>query len=281
MASRHVPAPARRCLYGLDWLNFFIADVQTAFGPFVAVYLASHGWSPGDIGLVFGIGGAASVVSQAPGGWLIDAIPVETGDHRRLARLHRGGCAGLRFLAQFLARPDRGAAARRDRRHGQPGACRLGAGSGRPWRALPAARAQSGLQVLRERGDRGIDGGARPVRVRSGAFLDRSGLVHTGRDRADDDPRPGHRLCRGALRSRSRAPAQGPPRARRRAQSASADLHPGLDAVPGCQRAAGAAGDRAARLRACAGPAADDRRRCRSPGAHGRAARGLGRGACG
>ena len=68
MASRHVPAPARRCLYGLDWLNFFIADVQTAFGPFVAVYLASHGWSPGDIGLVFGIGGAASVVSQAPGG---------------------------------------------------------------------------------------------------------------------------------------------------------------------------------------------------------------------
>jgi MFS family permease len=75
MASRHVPAPARRCLYGLDWLNFFIADVQTAFGPFVAVYLASHGWSPGDIGLVFGIGGAASVVSQAPGGWLIDAIP--------------------------------------------------------------------------------------------------------------------------------------------------------------------------------------------------------------
>jgi len=75
MASRHVPAPARRSLYGLDWLNFFIADVQTAFGPFVAVYLATRGWSPGDIGLVMGIGGAASVVSQAPGGWLLDAIP--------------------------------------------------------------------------------------------------------------------------------------------------------------------------------------------------------------
>jgi MFS family permease len=74
MASRHVPAPARRSLYGLDWLNFFIADVQTAFGPFVAVYLASRGWSPGDIGLVLGIGGAASVASQAPGGWLIDAV---------------------------------------------------------------------------------------------------------------------------------------------------------------------------------------------------------------
>ena len=77
MASRHVPAPARRCLYGLDWLNFFIADVQTAFGPFVAVYLASRGWSPGDIGLVMGIAGAASLASQAPGGWLIDAVPAK------------------------------------------------------------------------------------------------------------------------------------------------------------------------------------------------------------
>ena len=77
MASRHVSAPARHSLYGLDWLNFFIADVQTAFGPFVAVYLATRGWSLGDIGLVMGIGGAVSVASQAPGGWLIDAIPAK------------------------------------------------------------------------------------------------------------------------------------------------------------------------------------------------------------
>jgi MFS family permease len=66
--------PSRRSQRGLDWLSFFIADVQTGFGPFVAVYLASRDWSPGEIGLVLAIGGIASVVSQAPGGALVDAI---------------------------------------------------------------------------------------------------------------------------------------------------------------------------------------------------------------
>jgi hypothetical protein len=31
------PHPSARSQHGLDWLNFFIADVETAFGPFVAV----------------------------------------------------------------------------------------------------------------------------------------------------------------------------------------------------------------------------------------------------
>src|SRR5262249_22775924 len=74
MASEWTPAPARRSLYGLDWLSFFIADVQTAFGPFVAVYLATEGWSPGDIGFVIGVGGIVGVASQAPGGALTDWI---------------------------------------------------------------------------------------------------------------------------------------------------------------------------------------------------------------
>ena len=65
--------PSRRSQRGLDWLSFFIADVQTGFGPFVAVYLASRDWSPGEIGLVLAVGGIASVVSQAPGGALVDA----------------------------------------------------------------------------------------------------------------------------------------------------------------------------------------------------------------
>jgi predicted MFS family arabinose efflux permease len=66
--------PSRRSQRGLDWLSFFIADVQTGFGPFVAVYLATRNWSPGEIGLVLAIGGIASVLSQAPGGALVDAI---------------------------------------------------------------------------------------------------------------------------------------------------------------------------------------------------------------
>jgi hypothetical protein len=38
---------------GLDWMNFFLADVQTAFGAFVAFYLADLGWSKGQVGLTY------------------------------------------------------------------------------------------------------------------------------------------------------------------------------------------------------------------------------------
>jgi MFS family permease len=66
--------PSRRSQRGLDWLSFFIADVQTGFGPFVAVYLAFSGWSPGRIGFVLALGALADVASQTPGGALVDAI---------------------------------------------------------------------------------------------------------------------------------------------------------------------------------------------------------------
>jgi MFS family permease len=64
---------ARESQRGLDWLSFFVADIQTGFGPFAAVYLATEHWSPGDIGLVLGIGALASVASELPGGALVDA----------------------------------------------------------------------------------------------------------------------------------------------------------------------------------------------------------------
>src|SRR6185437_14975911 len=48
--SLHTPA-SWRSRYGLDWTNFFIADVQTGFGTFVAFYLAHLGWSKGDVGI--------------------------------------------------------------------------------------------------------------------------------------------------------------------------------------------------------------------------------------
>lgn len=68
------PSPARRSRHGLDWLSFFIADVQTGFGPFIAVYLATNAWSPGEIGLVLSIGSIAGIAGQAPGGALVDAV---------------------------------------------------------------------------------------------------------------------------------------------------------------------------------------------------------------
>src|SRR5690349_11308502 len=58
---------------GLDWMNFFIADVQTGFGTFVAFYLARLGWTQELIGIALGVGGIAGVLGQIPGGALSDA----------------------------------------------------------------------------------------------------------------------------------------------------------------------------------------------------------------
>jgi MFS family permease len=76
--SLHTPAsPQSR--YGLDWMNFFLADVQTGFGTFVAFYLAHLGWSERSVGLALTLGGLAGVVSQIPGGALTDAVPWKRG----------------------------------------------------------------------------------------------------------------------------------------------------------------------------------------------------------
>jgi MFS family permease len=64
---------------GLDWTNFFVADVQTGFGTFVAFYLAHLGWSQSNVGLALAVGTIAGVLSQIPGGALADAIKWKRG----------------------------------------------------------------------------------------------------------------------------------------------------------------------------------------------------------
>jgi hypothetical protein len=59
---------------GLDWTNFFIADLQTGFGSFVAFYLAGLGWSQQTIGLALAVDNIMGVLSQAPAGALADAL---------------------------------------------------------------------------------------------------------------------------------------------------------------------------------------------------------------
>jgi MFS family permease len=58
----------------LSWLNFFLSGMQTAFGPIASAYLAIQGWTAKDIGFVLTIGGTASLVSQMPGGELVDTV---------------------------------------------------------------------------------------------------------------------------------------------------------------------------------------------------------------
>jgi MFS family permease len=67
-------APSRQSLLSLDWLNFFLSGMQAAFGPIAAAYLAAQGWTAKDIGFVLSIGGIAGLVSQVPGGELLDAV---------------------------------------------------------------------------------------------------------------------------------------------------------------------------------------------------------------
>ncbi|KVP56095.1 MFS transporter [Burkholderia ubonensis] len=68
-----------RSLRALDWLNFFVANVQTGFGPFIASYLASHKWTQGEIGMVLSIGTISAMVSQVPGGAAVDALKNKKG----------------------------------------------------------------------------------------------------------------------------------------------------------------------------------------------------------
>jgi predicted MFS family arabinose efflux permease len=64
--------PSPRTLRGLDWLNFFLADVQTGVGPFLAMYLAGHAWDEERVGLALTVGGVAGILSQTPLGALVD-----------------------------------------------------------------------------------------------------------------------------------------------------------------------------------------------------------------
>jgi MFS family permease len=79
-AQRSLRVPAsRRSRYGLDWLNFFVADMQTGYGSFVAFYLAGLGWSQGMIGLALTADNFLAVVGQIPGGAVADSTAWKRG----------------------------------------------------------------------------------------------------------------------------------------------------------------------------------------------------------
>ena len=64
---------------GLDWLNFFLADIQTGFGAFVAFYLAELGWPKSQVGLALAAGTIAGLIAHIPGGALVDWAPWKRG----------------------------------------------------------------------------------------------------------------------------------------------------------------------------------------------------------
>lgn len=67
-------------LDALDAVNFLLADVRGALGPFLNVFLITQqGWSQSAVGLVTTISGLLGLVGQAPAGALIDATRVKRG----------------------------------------------------------------------------------------------------------------------------------------------------------------------------------------------------------
>ncbi|MBV9654511.1 MAG: MFS transporter [Acetobacteraceae bacterium] len=68
------PPPSPRSRRSLDLLNFFIADVQTGFGPFIAVYLTASKWTQVEIGFALTLGTLTAMLSQVPAGAFVDAI---------------------------------------------------------------------------------------------------------------------------------------------------------------------------------------------------------------
>jgi MFS family permease len=69
-----VASASRTSERGLDWFAFFVADIQTGYGPYLAVYLTTQKWNQADIGLLLAFGSIVGLVSQVPGGWLVDRV---------------------------------------------------------------------------------------------------------------------------------------------------------------------------------------------------------------
>src|ERR1700738_1656744 len=71
LGTADVPA-SNPSLHGLDRVNFFLAAMLAGFGPYIAAYLANENWPQAEIGLVLSAGSVAALLSQLPGGELLD-----------------------------------------------------------------------------------------------------------------------------------------------------------------------------------------------------------------
>ena len=164
--------PARSAR-GLDLLNFFIADVQTGFGPFVAVYLTAANWTQVEIGFALSLGTVTAIVaSSPPAPWSMRCAT--SADSRRWPAWHhrRGPAAG--GLAGRTAGAAGAGAARRCELPADPGDRRDQPATGRPCRAGRAARPQRALRVDRQRDHGRGDGRYRQLSLQPrGVLADR------------------------------------------------------------------------------------------------------------
>ena len=67
-------ARKKHSLRALEATNFFLADVQTGLGPFLAASLAGAGWEPGRVGMALTVGAIVTVLLQTPAGAIVDRV---------------------------------------------------------------------------------------------------------------------------------------------------------------------------------------------------------------
>ncbi len=93
---------AGRCARPLDALNFLLADVRGALGPFLNVYLVSERhWTQSAVGLMTTIAGLLGIVVQTPIGGAIDATWAKRGAIVAALAVLALGAATLFVLPEF------------------------------------------------------------------------------------------------------------------------------------------------------------------------------------
>ena len=205
-------APSARSLRGLDWFIFFVADVQTGFGPFVSVFLTTQKWTQVDIGLVLSAAGFVSLIAQMPGGALVDAARSE----RLVAGIAVGGDLlqrpGLRRAADLPDGAVGGRRARAGKLRARPGDCRDQSRSGRSCGDRRTAGPQRPLCLHRQR-PRGRGHGRGRILfftargLHRHRLLARAGAAGAARHRCRGD-RSGARPRRGAAARPTSAPTK-------------------------------------------------------------------------
>jgi hypothetical protein len=92
--------------FSLDAINFLLADVRGALGPYLNVFLVTQQhWSQTEVGLVTTIGGLLGLAVQTPIGAAIDETRAKR-DRPGARRARHRSCYHLR-VAEVLASRDR------------------------------------------------------------------------------------------------------------------------------------------------------------------------------
>lgn len=74
MRAKSAHRPSRQSLFGLNAVNFFLAELAGVVGPFLAVFLKQEHWNYSQIGIAAAAAGLGTLVAQTPVGYFCDLL---------------------------------------------------------------------------------------------------------------------------------------------------------------------------------------------------------------